>query len=265
MLKSIKSLKNRFVWFSKNYRRIHEFSKLDDGTLSRSLNGPVSYATDGLITSNNADYIKDTKFAKAYAAAAATNPWDGFTLQWRVYIVCWFAQHVKNLEGDFIECGVNTGAYARAVIDYINFNSTGKVFYLFDTFEGFPDQQITVEEEKLGINYYGGDHYKNVYEQVTETFAPFNVKIIKGMVPVTLSECKAEKIAYLSIDMNAVAPEIVAVNFFWDKIVPGGVVILDDYGFPMHISQKHAFDKFASDKGLEVLSLPTGQGIIIKK
>ena len=70
--------------------------------------------------------LNEERFAKAYAAAAATNPWEGFTLQWRTYIVCWFADHVKKLEGDYVECGVNTGAYSRAIVEYIEFNKLTK-------------------------------------------------------------------------------------------------------------------------------------------
>ena len=43
--------------------------------------------------------------------------------------------------------------------------------------------------------------------------------------------------------MNITEPEIEAANYFWDKMVPGGVIILDDYGFTAHINQKHAFDE----------------------
>jgi hypothetical protein len=64
--------------------------------------------------------------------------------------------------------------------------------------------------------------------------------------------------------MNVKEPEIAAANYFWEKVVKGGVVILDDYGFPKHIEQKLAFDQFAKEKGVEILSLPTGQGIIFK-
>jgi hypothetical protein len=258
----------RIKWFFKHYKQISFGKKIvPPGSVcfqSNIFSGPVTYQTDGLITSNNCDFISESRFAKAYAAAAATNPWTGFTLQWRVYIVCWFADFVKKLEGDYVECGVNTGAYARAVIDYIDFNQTGKTFYLLDTFEGFPDDQISEEERKNGINYYGGDHYKDVYEQVKQTFAPFNTRIIKGRVPETLPQCTAQRIAYLSIDMNAVAPEIAAAEYFWDKVVSGGVIVLDDYGFPQHINQKMAFDKFAKEKGVQILSLPTAQGVIIK-
>lgn len=223
----------------------------------------LTYNTDGLATSNNCDFIQEPQFAKAYQAAAATNPWPNFTLQWRIHVVCWFANHVKNLDGDFVECGVNTGAYARAIIDYLNFNSLGKTFYLLDTFEGLVPGQITEKEKKAGIENYLSA-YTDVYEQVTKTFAPFNVKIIKGMVPETLSQVPSKKIAYLSIDMNVTFPEIEAMQFFWDKLVPGAVLIHDDYGFPQHIEQKKAVDAFAQSKGVKVLCLPTGQGIIIK-
>lgn len=224
----------------------------------------LTYNTDGLATTNNCDFINDPKFARAYQTAAKTKPWEGFTLQWRVHIVCYFANLVKHLEGDFVECGVNTGAYSRAVIEYTDFNQTNKKFYLLDTFEGLVESLINEEEKKDDKITQYLSHYKNVYEEVKETFKNFNVKIIKGQVPDTLPQCDASKICYLSIDMNCTAPEIAAANYFWDKIVKGGIMILDDYGFPMHINQKLAFDAFAKEKGVEILCLPTGQGIIFK-
>jgi hypothetical protein len=136
---------------------------------------------------------------------------------------------------------------------------------LFDTFDGLVDELVTEEEKKVGIAYYMGSHYKDVYERVKETFAPFKTKIIKGAVPDTLKEFTGDKVCFLSIDMNVVAPEIAAADFFWNKLVTGGVLILDDYGFPMHINQKIAFDAFAEKHGQQILSLPTGQGILIKK
>jgi O-methyltransferase len=64
--------------------------------------------------------------------------------------------------------------------------------------------------------------------------------------------------------MNCVIPEIEAAEFFWDKLVCGGVIVLDDYGWKGHHLQKQAFDEFAAKRGIKILSLPTGQGLIIK-
>ncbi|RTY92277.1 TylF/MycF/NovP-related O-methyltransferase [Flavobacterium sp. GT3R68] len=267
MIDKIKRQIHKIEWFLKNFKKIDSIQNTLNRRDFRSNHylGPITYDTDSLTTSNNCDFITEPRFAKAYQAAADTKPWEGYTLQWRTYIVCWFADLVKNLEGDFVECGVYTGAYSSAVIDYIDFQNLSKKFYLLDTYEGLVPGMISEAERKAGIDVYLKGHYTNVYEQVVKTFAPFNVEVIKGIVPETLPLCKAEKICYLSIDMNCVEPEIAAANYFWDKIVTGGVIVLDDYGFPLHIEQKKAFDAFAVEKGQNILSLPTGQGVIIKK
>jgi len=249
---------HKFAWFVKNFRQIKK-----DSVIFHALHGPAVYNADGLATSNNSDFLKDERFTRAYNAAAATNPWEGFTSQWRFYIVCWFAEYVKHLEGDYVECGVNTGAYSKAIIEYIDFDKTGKTFFLLDTFEGLVKEQVTEEEAKAGVANYL-DAYSNVYEQVKKTFQHHNVSIIKGAVPGTLPQVTTDKIAYLSIDMNVTKPEIDAMEFFWDKLVSGAVLIHDDYGFPQHINQKIAVDAFAKRKKVPVLCLPTGQAIIFK-
>ena len=259
MVKKVKSFFWKLNWFLKNYRELGGNKIL----IPNNFLGPVKFVADSVATSNNCDFLEEPRFKKAYQLAIATSPWKGFEMQWRTYVVCTLAEMVKHLEGDFVECGVNTGAYSRALIDYINFEATGKAFYLFDTYEGLVPDQITEEERKAGVGDYLST-YTNVYDQVVNTFAPFNAKIIKGTVPQTLPACTAEKICYLSIDMNVVAPEIAAANYFWDKLVSGGVMILDDYGFPAHIAQKKAFDEFAKQKNVSLLYIPTGQAIIFK-
>lgn len=256
----LKLVYHRLNWFRINYGRIKKNSKL----LPDHFHGAITYSADGLMSSQNCDFIKDPRFAIAYKAAAATDPWPEFTLEWRVYIVCWLANHVKNLPGDFVECGVNTGAYAKAVILYTDFNLLNKTFFLLDTFEGMVEEQVTEAEKKQGLDKYI-NRYRNVYDEVTETFKNDAVNIIKGKVPDTLPLCTTDAIAFLSIDMNCVEPEIAAAHYFYNKVVAGGVIILDDYGFTKHINQKHAFDAFAVEKNIQILSLPTGQGIIIKK
>jgi len=91
-----------------------------------------------------------------------------------------------------------------------------------------------------------------------------NAIIVRGAVPATLPQIDSERIAYASIDMNCVEPEIAAGEYLWPKMLPGAITVLDDYGWKPHISQKHAWDKFASQRGVKILALPTGQGLLIK-
>jgi hypothetical protein len=226
--------------------------------------GPLAYHTDGLFTRHSADFLSEPRFAAAYAAGVATGSWDGIEpLQWRTKVVCDLAAHCATLEGDFVECGVNKGGFAAAICQYLDFGTVDKRMYLLDTFAGFDPSLLTPDEAARNVEHYAA--YSECYEQVCDTFAPFtNVEIVRGAVPGTLRHVRSEKIAYLSIDMNCVIPEIAAAEHFWDRLVPGAVIVLDDYGFAAHRAQKDAFDEFARRHGVAVLPLPTGQGLIFK-
>lgn len=230
--------------------------------------GPLAFNADGLATQHNADFIGEPRFARAYAAGIATirSRRPTINVAWRVQVCCWAADHAAHLDGDFVECGVFTGIYARAIVEYLDFGRRAdRRFWLLDTFEGIPDEVLTEPERRRGIHRMNQKYGADCSAEVRATFAPFpNVHVIKGIVPFTLPEVKAEKVAYLSIDMNAAAPEIAALEHFWDRLVPGAMVVLDDYGFRAHIVQKIAMDEFARSRGVSILPLPTGQGLIVK-
>src|SRR5262245_20472116 len=223
----------------------------------------VTYRQDGLVTEHNAEFMLEERFRLAYQRGEETGSWNGQSIHWRAHIACWAAARGKELEGDFVECGVNRGGLALTVMDYINFSELKRrKFYLLDTFVGLVEEYISSEEVQLGRQAGG---YAECYEAVQQTFSRYdNVSIIKGAVPETLSQVKTEKVCYLSIDMNCMEPEIAAAEFFWDKLVSGAAMVLDDYAWRGHIVQKRAFDAFSKRKGVPILCLPTGQGLILK-
>jgi O-methyltransferase len=229
----------------------------------------VTYANDYLYTLHNAGFLENPKFLQAYEIAKKT---DGgkllhnYDIQWRIHVLCWAAQHAAKLEGDFVDCGVHTGIFARAIIDYINFNTLNKKYYLLDTFSGL-DEKYSTADELLRNNAmgYAKQDSEKLYNDVLTTFAAFNAEVIRGTVPDTLSNVQTNRVAFLSIDMNCVAPEVAAMEFFWDKLVSGAVIVIDDYGYMnQHDEQRKAHDKFAKGKNVEILILPTCQGLIIK-
>jgi O-methyltransferase len=227
----------------------------------------VTYSGDFLYTHHSADFLYDERFIKAYNEGALTD--DGtliknVDIRWRIHLLCWAALQASKLEGDFVDCGVHTGIFARSVIDYTNFDHLNKTYYLLDTFEGM-DPKYSSDEEIEKSRKIGYSAKKNLFNKVSETFAPFKTKIIKGAIPETLAQVESKKIAFLSIDMNCVIPEVEALEYFWDKLVPGAFIILDDYGYMnKQIEQKRAHDEFAKSKNVEILYFPTCQGVIIK-
>jgi O-methyltransferase len=235
--------------------------------IKKTLNAPpkpkVSYNRDGLTTVHNNSFMLEPDFMKAEQAGAATGSWAN--IHWRVHTILWAASHCKNIEGDFVECGTNKGGFARAIVEYLDFKSSSKIFYLLDTFEGLDESLMTEAEKAAGKREYLQSVYLDCYEQVKNTFSSFpNVKLIKGAVPGTLPQVTSEKIAFLSVDMNSLIPEIAALDYFWDKLSKSGMIVLDDYAYVTCDLQYAAHNNWAKQKGIKILSLPTGQGLIVK-
>ncbi|HQR08311.1 MAG TPA: TylF/MycF/NovP-related O-methyltransferase [Gemmatales bacterium] len=221
-----------------------------------------TYGEDGLCTMHVADFLNDPQFQKAYAAGKATGSWPNGDLRWRVYVALWAARQAWNLSGDFVECGVHLGGLATAILTDVNWQqSPSRHFYLLDTFNGFPADQRGVAAE-----VHRNDYLDDVWPQVQGHFSKFPaVKLIRGAIPQTLTHVTSQQVAYLSIDMNCAEPEVAALEYFWPRMVTGGIVLLDDYAFAeAYRRQKEAIDRWAKPLSLPILSLPTGQGLLIK-
>lgn len=233
----------------------------------------LSYDHDCLKTyCKNMSWLTADNFVQAYRAGMDTGhkifrpPGSkaDIHIEWRVHTACWAASHALHLAGDFVECGVNTGILSRAICNYVPFNETDKTFFLFDTFRGIPEDQMLPSERESRVRE-NQELYEECYETAKRNFAPFpRAKLIRGKVPDTLGAVAIERVCYLSVDMNIKAPEIAAIEFFWDKLSTGAVVLLDDYGWSGHFEQHDAMDAFARRMNVEILSLPTGQGLLLK-
>ena len=105
----------------------------------------------------------------------------------------------------------------------------------------------------------------NYFQELQKTFANYKrVKLIKGKVPEILEDVKTEKIAFISIDMNNAFAEIKCIEYFWNKITKHGVVLLDDYAYMGRNRQFVYLNKLAKKLNFNILTVPSGQGIIIK-
>lgn len=224
---------------------------------------PFTYTQNGLFTIHNSDFKDDSQFLQAFREAEAET---GFShpAPWRCYVNVWAATHAAKVGGDFVECGVYRGFTAHLLCRMIDIDNTKRRFHLVDSYEGLDCEHLTPGEMELGMGNKN-IQYSQTLHHVQKAFSKFRaVTIVKGYVPQVLPQVQTEALGYLHIDMNYVYPEIAAVEFFWNKLLRGAVIVLDDYGFKKHTEQKKAFDCFAAQKRTLVLPLPTGQGLIMK-
>lgn len=230
---------------------------------------PMIYDQDGLRSVHNHEFMSDPVFQSAYARGVKAAGSD-YNWHWRVHTGLWAATTASKVRGDFVEFGVNRGFLSSAIMRLLDWNMTGRTFYLLDTFAGIDERYVTQDDIAVGVierNRHDIDSgfYTFDLDAVRANFAEWpGARIIPGPVPETLDQLDSDKFAFAHIDMNCAAPEVAAIEFLWPRLSEGGVVLLDDYAYIGYRSQKIAMDDFARGVGVVVLSLPTGQGLIIK-
>jgi hypothetical protein len=171
--------------------------------------------------------------------------------------------------GDFVECGTFKGDMAWVVLQTLGAVHVPH-FWLFDSFEGFSPEYSSPEDfpENPGFLDFANGFYRQpgLYEYIYDRFASFaNVTVVKGFLPEALDAAMPERIGFLHIDLNSPRAEIAVLERLFDRVLPGGVVVFDDYGWKMFHKQKVAEDDFMRRRGHEILELPTGQGLVVRR
>lgn len=211
------------------------------------------HASDNLITfGRNLGFMEDAALMAAYAEHATT-PVERSIL-WRIATVVWAARHGMKLDGDFVECACYRGTTARIVYDCVGLGADpGRHYFLYDLFGHDPANPTHAIPD-------GGD----MREWVAGRFAGMpNVTVTKGRVPDVLHDVAPDRIAFMNLDLNDAEAEIGALEILFDRMVPGAILLLDDYGWRAYRSQKLAEDPWLQKRGYQVLELPTGQGLVV--
>jgi len=227
------------------------------------------YEFEDLKTNNNSDFMNDKRFIKAYQRGLKANHLHEHNIYWRVHIALWAAETASKLEGDFVECGTSFGFTSSAIMEYLNWDSLDKIFYLYDNFQGVVEEFAIDTTSDMVKSHNEKQFLYNTFttdvDSVKENFSEWkNVKIIIGNIPETLSQEKIDKVAFLHIDLNSPLPEMLTFFYFWEKIVKGGIILFDDYAYYGYENQKKFADFCSMTVNRPIVSLPTGQGMMIK-
>src|SRR5262245_32155010 len=136
---------------------------------------------------------------------------------WRRYVLACAAYHCVQLEGDFVECGAYTGVGVKTVVDYLGGKAFPKTFWAYDAFE----------HDASMANHPMPELGPGLYARVKAKFEAYpQVKLVKGVIPDSFAGDSPERVAYLHIDLNQAPAEIAALDHLFERMTPGGVVIL---------------------------------------
>ena len=207
-------------------------------------------------------FMEDPRFLEINDRHASLLPLGNW--HWNLSTALWAVRQVKDVPGDFVELGVFKGHTTLFCADYVEFQTWPRRWWLYDTFDGIPDDQVAKGWEERNKNLYQDGAF--TFEEVRDRFAAYpNIDVIKGRVPEVLVGNSPDTIAFMHIDMNNPTAEIGALDALFERVSSGGVILFDDFCWATAKAQFDAETKWFAERGLHVLPLPTGQGLFVKR
>jgi O-methyltransferase len=156
------------------------------------------------------------------------------------------ADEVRSLPGSVAEVGVWRGKGAHFMAQIL----PNKTIHLFDTFSGMPPESLV----KLD-----GDHWaiyaNNSLKAVRRFLSRFdNFEFHVGEFPGTGSElAPKEKFCLVNVDVDIYHPTYAACEFFYPRLVTGGIMVLNDYRASKCKGATAAVNEFFEDKPEEIV------------
>jgi len=167
-------------------------------------------------------------------------------------------------EGDYVELGTHWGLMAKVIWRLMD---PSRTLYCFDTFEGFDEKDIKKEKEIYDNNWKVGNFMPTSPEMVAEYIGnglpPENLTLVKGWIPESFEPYKELKWRFVHIDMDLYQPIKYGLELTWPRLVPGGVLVVHDYGCLGFPGAKVAVDEFFAPLGLRPLPMGDRWGSVM--
>lgn len=162
----------------------------------------------------------------------------------------------NNIAGSVAEIGVYKGDFAK----YINLLFPNSRFYLLDSFEGFNDDDCKIDKDMGFSNSTSSDFSDTSIELVkSKLIYPDKCEFIKGYFPDTADKIPSdERFCFVNLDTDLYAPIKEGCEFFYHRLVKGGVLLVDDYFHLRYTGVREAVDEFANKNG--IVPMPIGDG-----
>lgn len=208
---------------------------------------------------------------KSTQAATHGDATDNIFRQCRFYSTFQMARYAARLpRGDVVECGCWHGHSTLAIARLLAAENFRETFHVFDSFEGglsdfgAKDEssfRLSDEEKRAQIEQFRSD-----FDFVRSVTAPFGfVELHRGWIPQTFAAFEPRPIRFLHVDVDMYEPTKASLEFFWDSLIEGGCVVIDDYNHAVFEGATRAVDEFLCGRTPRLFyRVPFGSAFIIK-
>lgn len=199
----------------------------------------------------------------------ASKKWEyenGFYLTCETSRIGKFLNHLEiykqivNLPGDVLEFGVYKGASLMRLLAFRELleNTHSRKVIGFDAFGKFPVAASSVEDKQYIEKFesIGGEGISEEdLSSLIDAKGISNYELIQGDIletlPAYIEKRPALKVSLLHIDVDVYKPAKVVLELLWDRVVKGGILMLDDYATVE--GETRAVDEFFADKNIQLV------------
>jgi predicted O-methyltransferase YrrM len=209
----------------------------------------------------NLAWLEDAEFLEAWHAFPARD----VPTHDRKFVLYSLARSVAMLAGDTAECGVLAGASSHLMCTAMA--QPGRVHHVFDSFAGLSEPSAEDVPRSDHTFRWQKHDLALPLEAVQRNLARFPaIEYHAGWIPARFADVADARFAFVHVDVDLYQPTLDSLEFFYPRLVPGGILLCDDYGSTACPGARRAFDEMIADRPEKrVVHLPTGQGLIIKR
>lgn len=179
------------------------------------------------------------------------------------------------IPGAFAECGCFLGHSTHVIARTMTLNGRKEPLLVFDSFQGLSPaapEDLDVgakhvdsfgQQAKLraGKKMFAADMATTMRNLAEHKFIVF----YPGWIPDTFVGVEEKQFAFVHVDVDLYQPVKDSLEFFYERLSPGGIVQIDDYNFTDWPGAQKAVDEFvAAKKPSFFFELPLGGAFLIK-
>ena len=203
-------------------------------------------------------WLADEDFMHVYRQIMNDTLLDAY----RLHELWSLVEQTSKIKGDIVEVGVWRGGSGCLMASREKMLGSDHFVHLCDTFCG------VVKAGSKDQGYRGGEHHNTsskAVKNLADNLMLKNVRIYPGVFPEeTGKNFSSARIRLLHIDVDVYESAKDSVEFLWDHIPAGGVIVFDDYGFVGCEGVTAYVDEIRNRRGARFIHNLNGHGIIIK-
>jgi hypothetical protein len=171
----------------------------------------------------------------------------------RLWVLWQFARGAATnvLTGELAEVGTWRGGAAFMMAEEVK----PRTMHVFDTFTGLPE----ADADRLKKGAFSDTSARDV-EEFLQPLG--NCRVYQGVFPSTGNAIEAVRFALVHVDVDLYGGTRDALSFFGDRMVPGGVIVVDDYG-TQHEGVTRAVDEYSAARRVGILQFARGQCVLL--